>query len=145
MSLKRRLRFCCRKGFLREEAVASRRLKESARSEGTTVVAKKGRGGVAMMVSGACAGTCCEERTRGGNAWIGAGKCARRGIVIVINRNLSLYRLFVVIGFYRHTFPPRLYAGFLRHAYACHLPPGGRNGACRCICIPSVTGIKSRF
>ena len=37
-------------------------------------------------------------------------------IVIFANENLSLQNLFAVAGFYRRTFPSRLYAGSFRHA-----------------------------
>ena len=75
--------------------------------------------------AGSCA--CCEERTHGNSAMIGV-EVRATGNSIVVNRNLSLYNLFVVIGFYRRNCPSRLFACPFRHAYACHLPPGGRQG-----------------
>ena len=57
------------------------------------------------------------------------------GNSIVVNRNLSLYNLFVVIGFYRRNCPSRLFACSFRHATrAASLPEGGRDGKCRCVC-----------
>lgn len=46
--------------------------------------------------------------------------------MIFANENLSLQNLFAVAGFYRRTFPSRLYAGSFRHAMrATSLPEGG--------------------
>lgn len=90
-------------GFLREEAVAGRRLKESARGDGVRI-AVTGNG---VMLH-------CKTYL--------LFRFDRRGSFVSVFRVFSRSHLL----FRRYGFPSRLFACSLRHAYACHLSPGGR-------------------